>query len=378
LRNTRYSLGILLLAILVLGILSLLLVGNAQSSRPILELDAHLARGIYLPLVIGGNSTNFPQPDPTATSQLLFESLTPTPTVTVTSTPTSTWIPTKTSTATLTPTATPTPPDPAISFAVIGDYGSGNSDAGDVARLIDTWNVDFVITTGDNNYPDGEASTIDANIGQFYHSYIFPYTGSYGSGADRNYFFPSLGNHDWYTTGAQPYLDYFCLPGNERYYDFVWGPVHFFILDSDYHEPDGRAVTSTQAQWLQRQMVQSTSSWNVIYMHEPPYASGPHGGTEIMQWPYRDWGADIVLSGHEHNYERLLSDGLTYVVNGLGGDSMDPFQNPLPYGPDDPVKSLVRYNGDFGAMKFEVNSSQLSFSFINRSNTAIDSFSLNH
>ena len=54
-----------------------------------------------------------------------------------------------------------------------------------------------------------------------------------------NSFLPSLGNHDWGTPNAQPYLDYFALPGNERYYDHVQGPVHFFIVDSDPNEPDG-------------------------------------------------------------------------------------------------------------------------------------------
>jgi hypothetical protein len=65
-----------------------------------------------------------------------------------------------------------------------------------------------------------------------------------------NQFFPTLGNHDWYTPGAQPYLDYFHLPGNERYYDFVWGPVHFFAIDSDENEPDGVNQSSVQAKWL--------------------------------------------------------------------------------------------------------------------------------
>ncbi len=87
-------------------------------------------------------------------------------------------------------------------------------------------------------------------------------------------FFPTLGNHDWYTNDAQPYLDYFTLPGNERYYDFVWGPVHFFALDSDEHEPDGVNAGSAQAAWLQQGLAASTSPWNIVYTHYPPYSSG--------------------------------------------------------------------------------------------------------
>ena len=78
-----------------------------------------------------------------------------------------------------------------IRFAVIGDFGDAGSDEEAVASLVDSWNVDFIITVGDNNYPDGEASTIDENIGQYYHKYIHPYVGSYGEGSEVNRFFPS-------------------------------------------------------------------------------------------------------------------------------------------------------------------------------------------
>src|SRR3954470_12738895 len=118
-------------------------------------------------------------------------------------------------------------------FAVIGDYGWVGQTALDVSNLVRSWNPDFVITTGDNNYDNGAASTIDPNIGQYYHDFIFPYTGSYGPGAAYNKFFPALGNHDWVTAGATPYLNYFSLPNNERYYDFMWGPVHLYSIDSD-------------------------------------------------------------------------------------------------------------------------------------------------
>src|SRR5262245_65541757 len=60
-------------------------------------------------------------------------------------------------------------------FAVIGDYGGGGSNEQAVANLVHSWNPDFIATTGDNNYPSGDASTIDANIGQYYHDYIYPY-----------------------------------------------------------------------------------------------------------------------------------------------------------------------------------------------------------
>ena len=207
-------------------------------------------------------------------------------------------------------------------FAVIGDYGSAGQPESSVASLVKSWNPDFIITTGDNNYPNGGTSTIDANIGQYYRQYIYPYQGIYGTGSTVNNFYPSLGNHDWLiTTGGlpKPYLDYFSLPGNERYYEFVRGPVHFFVLDSDPSEPHGTTSNSTQGQWLQAALSASTKSWNVVYLHHSPYSSGPHGSNTTLQWPYQAWGADIVLSGHDHDYERLFVNDFPYIVNGLGG-----------------------------------------------------------
>jgi hypothetical protein len=253
-------------------------------------------------------------------------------------------------------------------FAVIGDFGEVGQPAADVAALVKSWNPEFIITTGDNNYPSGAAATIDANIGQYYHEFIYPYTGSYGEGAGINRFFPSLGNHDWQAEDAQPYLDYFTLPHNERYYDFVWPPVHFFVVDSDSREPDGRSATSDQADWIRERMVASNMPWQIVYMHHPPYSSGNHGSIKQMQWPYREWGADAVLAGHDHLYERLIVGGLPYFVNGLGGrDKIYNFGTPLP-------GSMARYNDDFGAMNVVACLETITFEFFTREGVLVDRY----
>jgi hypothetical protein len=241
--------------------------------------------------------------------------------------------------------------------------------AADVANLVKSWNPDFIITTGDNNYFDGSASIIDQNVGQYYHDFIHPYVGSYGAGSSINRFFPSLGNHDWGTPGAKPYLDYFTLPGNERYYDFTWGPVHFFAIDSDFDEPDGVSSTSTQAQWLQSALGSSTVAWKLVYMHHPPYSSGPHGSSTRMQWPYQAWGVDAVLVGHDHVYERIIRNGFPYFVNGLGGSARYSFGTPI-------SGSQVRYNADHGAMLVEATPTTITFQFISRAGEVIDTYSL--
>jgi hypothetical protein len=242
-----------------------------------------------------------------------------------------------------------------------------NSAEADVAALILGWQPDFIITTGDNNYPDGAASTIDANVGKYFHDYIYPYVGTYGPGAQTNRFFPTLGNHDWYTTNAQPYLDYFTLPGNERYYDFVWGSLHFFALDSDEHEPDGINAGSMQAAWLQQGLAASTSPWNIVYTHYPPYSSGSHGSTEWMQWPFAAWGADALLAGHDHLYERLLVDGIPYFTDGSGGGGLYNFGTPLP-------ESRFRYNANYGAMLVTASETEILFEFYSRVGTLVDSY----
>ncbi|MDH3944965.1 MAG: metallophosphoesterase [Anaerolineae bacterium] len=274
---------------------------------------------------------------------------------------------------TASPTTFPSPsPSPALHlrFAVIGDYGLAGPQLAAVAALIISWQPDLIITLGDNNYPNGSAASIDENIGQYFHDYIYTYTGIYGGGASENRFFPVLGNHDWTAPGAQPYLDYFTLPGNERYYDFVRGPIHFFALDSDWREPDGIGRSSIQAAWLQRALATSASPWKIVYLHTPPFSSGPHGSQLALQWPFREWGASAVLAGHDHTYERLLIDGLPYFVNGLGG-------SPDRYSFSDTVAgSLVRYRAVHGAMLVEADSSTLTFQFININGELIDSFTL--
>ncbi|MEJ2195791.1 MAG: metallophosphoesterase [Ignavibacteriaceae bacterium] len=262
-------------------------------------------------------------------------------------------------------------------FAVIGDFGKAGDNESDVANLVIGWDPDFIVTVGDNNYPDGEASTIDENIGQYYHAYIYPYTGSYGSGStgNQNRFFPVPGNHDWDSqTELDPYLDYFDLPkndesNNEEYYDFVWGDIHFFMIDSDPRQADGIEETSAQALWVKDKMLNSTAKWKIAVLHRPPYHSSGANNYSEMRWPFKSWGADAVLSGHKHNYERLIVDDMLYFINGLGGHSKQSFDNTE-------TGSILRYKDDYGAMLVEANSGAISFAFYTKSNSLIDIYEI--
>ncbi len=273
-----------------------------------------------------------------------------------------------------------------IRFVAFGDYGDNSSAEAAVAALVNSLNPDFIITLGDNSYG---SNNIDDNIGQHYHDYIGAYSGTYDLGAVTNRFFPALGNHDYGDGGGlDAYLAYFTLPGagvsssntsgNERYYDFIQGPVHFFAINSNADETDGHTSTSTQAQWLQAQLAASTAPWKIVYMHHPPYSSSSaHGSETVMQWPYEAWGATAVLAGHDHTYERILRDDnndgtdLVYFVAGLGGKSRYAFPDS-----DFVPGSQIRYRDDYGTMLVEACAERITFSFYSLSDGLVDTYTL--
>ncbi len=267
-----------------------------------------------------------------------------------------------------------------VRVAVIGDYGEESPGAQAVANLVHGMNPGIVVTVGDNSY---DGNPIDDNVGQYYARYIGNYGGDYPPGALVNRFFPSLGNHDYSDGDGLPgYLEYFTLPGagiqstnssgNERYYDFIHGPIHFFAINSNAAEPHGIDSTSVQAQWLRARLAASTAQWKIVIMHHSPYSSGDsHGSIEIMQWPFRAWGAAAVISGHDHVYERFSVDGFPYFVNGIGGRNLKGFTSPRP-------GSVVRYNDDFGAMLLTAENGNLTFQLISIAPTdsVVDSYTL--
>ncbi len=88
-----------------------------------------------------------------------------------------------------------------------------------------------------------------------------------------------------------------------------------------------------------------------------------------MQWQFKEWGADVVLAGHDHDYERLLVNGLPYFVNGAGGASLYSFKPALP-------ETQMRYNKNYGAMRVEATNTTMKFQFFTRDNVLIDEYAL--
>jgi hypothetical protein len=256
------------------------------------------------------------------------------------------------------PDDTEVPLEGSARFAVIGDYGVDTEEERQVSQLVKSWAPEFIITLGDNNYPSGEARTIDANIGRYYAEYIGGYHGSFGPGSAVNRFFPSVGNHDLYgPEKLKPYLDYFPeLPGNRRYYDVNKGIIHLFAVNSDERgEPDGAKVPSVQTSWLQERMASSTACWKLVYFHHTPHSSG-EWAVPSMRWPFKAWGADVVMAGHDHVYERLEKDGIPYFINGLGGANRFSFKHTV-------KESRVRFRDDWGAMLVTIAKNEAVFEF---------------
>lgn len=191
-------------------------------------------------------------------------------------------------------------------FLAFGDSGGGGSDQYALLEQMYTVPFDMMIHTGDIAYDSGTISQYESNV--------------FGVYADlfRNIpFFPSSGNHDYATLQGAPFRDVFNLPGDEKWYSYDYGRVHFVALDTE-------ASYSTQAKWLDDDLAKTTMPWKIVYMHRPPYSSGEHGSDTSLRSALAPvlarHGVQLVLSGHDHDYERIKpQDGTYYIVTGGGG-----------------------------------------------------------
>lgn len=199
-----------------------------------------------------------------------------------------------------------------VEIVAFGDSGGATDDQLMLAEQLRTVPADLMLHTGDLAYPSG-------TVPQFQTGYFDVYADL----IDEIPLFPTSGNHEYDTDGAGPFREVFVLPSErERWYSFDWGPVHVVALDN---EVDG----DEQAEWLRRDLAASDAPWTIVITHKGPYSSGPHGSNgawrELYQPIVEAHGVQLVLSGHDHHYERHLPvNGVTYVVTGGGGYSTRP------------------------------------------------------
>lgn len=256
--------------------------------------------------------------------------------------------------ATVAPGAAAEPRPPVGAVAVIGDFGSGQPAQRDVADLVARANPVAVVSAGDNVYDSDDYKAI---VGDYY-----------GRWVDRRMFLPAAGNHD-HSEGIKSFDAYFDYLGGRRVYSRVVGQIEFFVLDSQAALDSARELRR-QYTWLRVNLPRSTARWQVVVLHHPPYSSGEvHGSTTAVQWPFGWWGADLVISGHEHQYERLNVRGTTYVVDGAGGKDLYPFGTPVP-------GSRLRVDDAFGAVFLTTSAGRLAGEFWSADGRLVDRFTV--
>jgi hypothetical protein len=196
--------------------------------------------------------------------------------------------------------------DDEIQFVVYGDSRGGWDNwvsTKIVARAIETIHPPFVISTGD---------LVDGGINP--DNWVDFFTAS--SFIHNSTLYPVLGNHEQY---SKSYFAYFSLPGHERWYSFDNGPVHFIGLDSNLRN----AFRLVQLVWLVHDLRTNSQPFTIVFFHHPLYSSGNHGNATLLRmiWKpiFEHFGVDIVFNGHDHDYERSVVNGITYIVTGGGG-----------------------------------------------------------
>jgi hypothetical protein len=254
--------------------------------------------------------------------------------------------------------------DGSVRFAVIGDSGRGDEAQFEVARQMVAWRArfpfEFVLMLGDNIY--GPHTPQD-----YVRKFEEPYRALLDAGVT---FHAAIGNHD---DPAQIYYSRFHM-GGRRYYTFrkserrleglAGAGVRFFALDSRSFDP-------AQLAWLREQLGESGTAWKICFFHHPIYTSGRYGAgaraLRIAIEPILVAGdVDVVLSGHEHVYERIRPQhGITYFTSGGAGS--------LRRGDLDPSPITARgFDQDYHFLLMEVSGSELYFQAISRAGITVD------
>ncbi len=281
--------------------------------------------------------------------------------------PTSTFTPVP-PTATFAPTFTPAPTVPPLPTFSGDPVFIG---AGDIVDCFNEWSEKtaaiiektqgVVFTTGDNAYDSGSPD-------QFKNCY----DKSWGKFKDRTK--PSLGNHDYGTLGASGYFNYFGAVAGDRlkgYYSYDLGAWHIVVVNSNCIERNRCNENSDQVKWLREDLNAHPTKCTLAYWHHPLYTAGSYKGQlQYMQTVWQtlyDAGADVVVNGHDHNYQRYAPQdangkldkekGMREFVVGTGGKDL--------YNIPQPIANLEAFNiATFGVIKFTLRAASYEWQFI--------------
>jgi acid phosphatase len=168
----------------------------------------------------------------------------------------------------------------------------------------------LMLHTGDIAYDNGSLADFEGKFFGVYTDLVRSFA-----------MFPTIGNHD----SSSVFQVVFDLPrsGTRNWYSFDYGDVHFVALDTN-------DLGAEQAAWLDADLADTDRPWKIVYGHHPPYSSGSKHGSSLdvrnLFGPIlAAHDVDLVLSGHDHNYERIEpQDGVSYIVTGGGGKGTRP------------------------------------------------------
>ncbi len=170
----------------------------------------------------------------------------------------------------------------------------------------------------------------------------------------------ALGNHEYGSPGARPARAYFRLPAR-GYYSYDLGSWHVVVLNSNCTPAGGCEAGSPQQRWLAADLARSAARCTLAYWHHPRFSSGLHGSDATMAalWDtLARAGADVVLAGHDHHYERFAPiDGIRSFVVGTGGRSNYPVLRRLP-------RSVVVNDAVYGVLRLALRPSGYDWRFL--------------
>ncbi len=170
----------------------------------------------------------------------------------------------------------------------------------------------------------------------------------------------ALGNHEYLSRDAAPARAYFGLP-RRGYYAYRLGAWDVLVLNSNCRPAGGCAVGSPQERWVRARLARSAAACTLAYWHHPRWSSGLHGSDRTMAPLWRalaEGGADVVLAGHDHHYERFRPiGGIRSFVVGTGGRSVYPVLRRLP-------ASAALHTRGFGVLRLELAASSYSWRFV--------------
>lgn len=316
--------------------------GEATSVEPSPSWQSPSGWGTYLDELHRQLVAGVPAPSPSA---IPSPSSTTSPPASPTPSPSLSPSPSPTPTTSPSPSPTPTLPPGSITVMAAGDivaqgsngYGTGSNADGYTAELLTRYNPLAILGLGDLQYESGTLGQYNAGWGR---TTCFTPLHCDAWGRHIGHVYPAPGNHEWATGNAQGYRDYFATrlaaigsdtptPPGVTFYSFDLGAWHFVSLDSDV----SMGATSAQVTWLRTDLAANNGRPTMAYWHHPTWSSGEHGSTgsqaAVTAVLVGDRDVQIVLNGHDHDYERFATmgtagpdpNGVRYFVVGTGGKS---------------------------------------------------------